>query len=254
MGKIKPYSHIKTNQKIFELLTSRDIIHQKIIDIGAGEGYFLEMLGDHLTKLYSVKPSTVLRACDLYPENFKYLQIPCDRINANGDLPYKDGEFDSVCCIEVVEHIEDQFHFVRELYRIARDGGRVFITTPNILNLNSRISFMYSGFAKLFYPVSLGSKDPVHKGHIHPISFYYLAYIFHWCGFKEIKVHFDRRKKSGFAWTVWLYLPIAVLHFFWRLRMKKRSPKIYEENKGVLKKLNSFDMLSCRTVILEGVK
>lgn len=251
---IRPYSHRKTNQKLFQLIAKTDIGNQKIIDVGAGEGYFLRLLGEHLKKNLAIPPSQVLRGCDLYPENFRYQEVTCDKIDANGDLPYRDSEFDTVCSVEVIEHIEDQFHFVRELYRIAKPGGRVFVTTPNILNINSRIRFMHSGFAQLFYPLPLSAKDPVHKGHTHPVSFYYLAYIFSYCGFREIKLHFDRTKKSAVAWIIFFYLPILICHCYFRFRMRRRNKKIYNENKLVLDKINSLNMLTSRTLIVEGVK
>ncbi len=106
------YSHRLTNQKAFELLTQGDISQQRILDVGAGEGFFCSLLGDYLKKRYSISPSKVLTACDLYPENFRYLDVPCDRIDLRTSLPYPDDSFDSVSCIEVIEHIEDQFQFV----------------------------------------------------------------------------------------------------------------------------------------------
>ena len=256
MQEIRPYSLPKTNQKLLELLAREDLGNQRIIDVGAGEGYFLKLLGEHLKSNYGVSPSKLLRGCDLYPENFKYQEVPCDKIDANEDLPYEDNEFDSVCSIEVIEHVEDQLHLVRELYRITKPGGRVFVTTPNILNIHSRIRFMYSGFPLLFGPMPLSSKDPVHKegGHIHPVSFYYLAYIFNHCGFRETKLHIDKRKKSAIALTVLFYLPILVGHSCFLLRLKQRDRGVYEENKLVLDRMNSLDMLICRTLIVEGIK
>jgi hypothetical protein len=37
---LRAYSHRKTNQKIFDLVASGDLTRQKIVDVGAGEGYF----------------------------------------------------------------------------------------------------------------------------------------------------------------------------------------------------------------------
>jgi len=113
---------------------------------------------------------------------------------------------------------------------------------------------MYSGFGLMFGPLPLSSKDPVHKGHIHPISFYYLAYIFSCCGFRKINLYFDRKKKSATALTMLFYLPILVCHSYFRLHLKWRARGIYKENKLMLDRMNSLDMLTCRTIIVEGVK
>lgn len=47
-------------------------------------------------------------------------------------LPFEDGEFDWVACLELIEHVashERQVRLLRELLRIARRG--IFVSTPN---------------------------------------------------------------------------------------------------------------------------
>lgn len=255
MENIRPFSHRKTSQKVLDILTAGDISQSKIIDVGSGEGYFAGLLGAYLKKRYAIDPAAVLKACDLFPEQFKYREVPCDRIDANGVLPYDENSFDVAVCIEVIEHIENQFHLIKELFRIVKPGGRVIVTTPNILNINSRWRFLHSGFGLLFSPLSLDSNDPIRLGgHIHPISFYYLAYIFHRCRFRQIKVYFDRKKKSGIFWTLLLYPLIWAGNLFFRLRIRRKNKNIYKENDELLRKINSLNMLVSRTVIVEGVK
>ena len=46
-----------------------------------------------------------------------------------------------------------------------------------MLNLNSRVRYLHSGFTVLFDPLLLSSDDPRHTaGHINPVPYYYLAY------------------------------------------------------------------------------
>jgi SAM-dependent methyltransferase len=44
------------------------------------------------------------------------------------DLP--DASFDCVICLEVLEHVDDPFAAARELQRILRPGGALFLTVP----------------------------------------------------------------------------------------------------------------------------
>ena len=255
MAHIKPYSHLTTNGRVLEILTREDIGRQRILDFGAGEGYFSAMLGEHLKNRCSTRPSDVLRACDLDPKLFKYSEVPCDGVGMELNLPYEDNSFDAVCSIEVIEHVENQFHLIQEFFRIVKPGGKAIVSTPNILNINSRIRFMHSGFGLLFNPLPFRQTDRAHlSGHIHPVSFYYLAYIFYQAGFRQVRLHFDRRKKSAAFWTVLLYSFIMVGHFGFRLHVSRKGRNVYEENKPLLDQVNSFGMLTSRSLIIEGIK
>jgi SAM-dependent methyltransferase len=157
--------------------------------------------------------------------------------------------------VEVIEHLEDQFHFVRELYRVVKPGGRAIVTTPNLLNVNSRLRYLANGFWLLFDPLSLSSTDPVHTaGHIHPISFYYLAYIFHRAGFRTVRVHFDRHKRSAMVWTALLSPLLLLGRLGLAARLRRKRPGVYEENAALLAAQNGWGMLTSRSIVLEGVK
>jgi SAM-dependent methyltransferase len=44
-------------------------------------------------------------------------------------LPLEDASFDVVLCTQVLEHVDDPAQAVRELYRVAKPGGRVLAAT-----------------------------------------------------------------------------------------------------------------------------
>jgi hypothetical protein len=160
-----------------------------------------------------------------------------------------------VLAIEVVEHVEDQFEFMRELYRVAKRGGRVFVTTPNLLNINSRLRYLHSGFWLLFDPLPLKSQQIVHlEGHISPITYYYLAYLFHRAGFSDVRVHFDRRKRSAVVLAALLAPFVAMGNALFHWRLRRKAPERYRENRALLRDANSWDMLTRRSIIVEGVK
>jgi SAM-dependent methyltransferase len=54
-------------------------------------------------------------------------------LDAVGDLrhiPFRDGAFDAVLCTETLEHLTDPQDVVREIARVLRSGGRLFLTAP----------------------------------------------------------------------------------------------------------------------------
>jgi SAM-dependent methyltransferase len=54
------------------------------------------------------------------------------RCDANKPLPFRDGTFDVVTALDVIEHIVETNTFVNELYRIVAPGGYLILDTPNL--------------------------------------------------------------------------------------------------------------------------
>jgi len=84
-------------------------------------------------------------AADIDPRLFCSEGISCEKADLNEDLPFENESFDFILCSNGVEHLEDPFHFVRECYRILRERGKLLVTTPNLLNLKSRVANAPSG-------------------------------------------------------------------------------------------------------------
>lgn len=47
-----------------------------------------------------------------------------------GAVPYPDGQFDLVCLLDVIEHVEDDLAALQKVQRLLKPGGRVLITAP----------------------------------------------------------------------------------------------------------------------------
>lgn len=53
------------------------------------------------------------------------------RCNLNKEsIPFEDGTFDAVVAGDVIEHLENPSHFLRECNRVLRSDGRLVISTP----------------------------------------------------------------------------------------------------------------------------
>jgi len=50
-------------------------------------------------------------------------------------LPFPDDYFDLLISCETIEHLPDPAKGVREFHRVAKPGAKLFLTTPNYLNL-----------------------------------------------------------------------------------------------------------------------
>lgn len=66
-------------------------------------------------------------------------------------LPVKDRTYDIVVCGEVLEHMEiDPMSMLGEVNRVLEDGGRLLLTTPNVVSSRG-ITRMLSGYEPYFY-------------------------------------------------------------------------------------------------------
>lgn len=72
-------------------------------------------------------------------ESFKTFNFSTDT------FPYDDNTFDVITNIEVIEHLENPYHFLREVARILKPGGRLILSTPNPLHIYNRLSFLLRG-------------------------------------------------------------------------------------------------------------
>jgi len=50
-------------------------------------------------------------------------------------LPFADDSFDVIVSCETIEHVPDVRMAILEMHRVTRPGGKLFLTTPNYLNL-----------------------------------------------------------------------------------------------------------------------
>ena len=126
-----------------------------LLDIGAGTGALSKKLQED---------GFNVTACDLSPHNFIPKQeISCRQVDLNDVLPYEDETFDYVVGAEVIEHVENPWHLMRELRRITKPNGIVVLSTPNLHNWYVRLFFLVT--ARLYNFLSSYEKI----GHITPV-------------------------------------------------------------------------------------
>ncbi len=239
--KLQIIAHEKTHRKVLQIFAGFPV-KGTLLEIPAGEGalaWQLSRLGYEVT------------AGDIDPMFFKVRSIPCIPLDLNKRFPIEDGRFEFLSCIEGIEHLQDQFHFIRECYRVLKVGGYLVLTTPNILNLASRLKFLLSGFYSLTpRPINEFSQVPVFD-HINPATYYQLRYMLHTQGFTitQVATDFYRRSAIGLC-----FLRPLIQMYSRRTMRKETDQQQRAANREIQKILASPAILFGRTLIIVAQK
>jgi SAM-dependent methyltransferase len=97
-------------------------------------------------------------------------------VDLNARWPFPDGAFDGVHLQEVIEHLENPAHVVRECARLLRPDGILVLSTPNILNAASRLRFFLTGFYQGrkrpgSYAIPTGDGDNLYMPSLHLLHY-----------------------------------------------------------------------------------
>jgi SAM-dependent methyltransferase len=219
------------------------------LDIGSGDGRLLKLISNS----YRLQQS----ACDYSNRFMKRPNLHVDVVDLNHErLPYPDAQFDLVTCVETLEHLENFREVFREIYRVLRSGGWAVITTPNILNLRSRLRFLTFGFYNMFGPLAVrGQKIHDTQGHINPVSWFYLGHALLKTGFSDLQLRFDHFQRRSMIGLALLYLPIYLMGLLALSRERRENIQaITPENESLVRQINTLDLLLGRTLIVAAHK
>jgi 2-polyprenyl-3-methyl-5-hydroxy-6-metoxy-1,4-benzoquinol methylase len=126
-----------------------------ILDLGGGAGHFARTLIEHFDYVHLIDFAPAIQS-----ERIIYSSG-----DLNESLPYSDASFDAVVALEVIEHLENPRHFVREIARILKVNGRCLITTPNQISLSSKFCLLLRGqfqhFQDSSYPAHITALLPI---------------------------------------------------------------------------------------------
>lgn len=123
--------------------------------------------------------------CDLVAENFRlHAKVPFSTINLNEPLPAElHQKFDCVVALEIIEHLENPRHLLRQCFKALRPGGLLILSTPNIEQPISLAQFIRTGEFRWFMPSHYKN-----DGHITPVPLSVLNRAFGEAGFVDVAV------------------------------------------------------------------
>ena len=97
---------------------------RRLLDVGCATGFFLEAARESGWDVYGVEPNPYM--ADFAQKNG--LNVRNETIEET-TLP--DSFFDAVALFELIEHVKNPLQIIEKVYQLLRQGGMVFIYTPN---------------------------------------------------------------------------------------------------------------------------
>lgn len=111
-------------RSILAYYKAAEIVSGDVLEIGTGVGYGVDVVAPAASTFTTIDKS-VPQFENSLPDNttFRQMSVP--------PLAFADESFDYVISFQVIEHIERDAEFVREVSRVLRKGGKFIVSTPN---------------------------------------------------------------------------------------------------------------------------
>jgi len=157
-----------------------------LLDAGAGESVYKRFFSNCNYK-----------AIDLAVGERRWNYANLDYVAPLHDMPIEDGTFDAVLCTQVLEHLEWPRESVKEMYRVLKPDGKLFMTVP------------------MAHPEHQGPHD------FFRYTSYGLESICKHAGFREIKI-----TPFGGRWVRWAYELPRGLSIFPPAGLRSNNPNV----------------------------
>jgi len=217
----------------------------RVLDIPAGEGALAARLA---------ADGFPVTAADLYPEMFCLDDVEIHSANLDNRLPFENASFETIVCIEGLEHIENPANAIREFSRLLVAGGTLVVSVPNIMNIEERFKWLLGGYTSHFKPLSQAARRRIATEsdypdevvlHVNPIGYTEVRFLLEKNGFELLAVHRDKPKANA-----WAFRPIAVA-----IRLVSQSSSKQKREERWADELNSDEvLLGGNTLIFEAGK
>jgi ubiquinone/menaquinone biosynthesis C-methylase UbiE len=228
-------SAVKHNPYLHDLIWAlmKELPRGSLLDIPSGPGYFALQAAEAGFDSVAAEIDETLHLF----ERLKYVSADMSQM-----LPFEDTSFDYVVSIEGIEHIENQFLFLRECYRVLKPGGRLFLTTPNVSSLENRLGFLITGVHENPPGPIRDDLENYYMAHINLIPFHRLETFLRFVGFNIDTLTTYRMRKGSLVLYPFVYL-------LGRLRYTATFWKHFGNKEEASKYRDIFEMYLSRPVL-----
>jgi SAM-dependent methyltransferase len=150
---------IKSDYRVHEV--AFDLVQERLgsgkslraLDIATGTGAFAQRVVDRFPG-WSVEVNDFEKQAMV--NGFKRHSVD---LNSQFRDSFAPGGYDLVVALEILEHLENPWNFLREVRKLLRDGGVLLLSTPNVDSILDRLIYLRDG-----HPVYFGERGYVNSG------------------------------------------------------------------------------------------
>ncbi|MEK6748503.1 MAG: class I SAM-dependent methyltransferase [Pseudomonadota bacterium] len=196
-----------------------------IVEIGAGKGALSQAMRARLDQQNIIYEYD---CWDIEPHqiNDHKLGFTCRYFDAQEEFDTT-KKYDIVIAVEIIEHIENPFHLIREFAKIGKMNSLLLVTSPNILSLPSRLRYFFIGCYDFFRRPY--NEYWLNMGHLNPINPLQLIYILRKNGFELNQL---TTNYGGIDSLILLpFTPFIALWSAWHYLARERSKGNKEQTK-----------------------
>jgi ubiquinone/menaquinone biosynthesis C-methylase UbiE len=200
---------------------------EKVLDIGCGVGKVVDLLCREGFEGYGadISKSSLQKASSDRLGKYSWLNSKA--------LPFSDNFFDSVGAFTVLEHVEDPAHFIGEMVRVTRKGGKLVLVCPNFLGLTNSYHWHTRGILRKIKNFFISLK----KG----LYFLFAPHRLHFDTMEpRIKQHIEPDDDAIIVTN-----PMDVLNELKKFRIERiyYSSMVYDCGEGMLQKVRDLPLL-----------
>jgi 2-polyprenyl-3-methyl-5-hydroxy-6-metoxy-1,4-benzoquinol methylase len=100
-----------------------------VLDVGCGSGYGCNIFSKSAQMVYGIDQSSeAIEYCSKNSNapNIEFIQMDGNKIELS-------QKFDVITTFQAIEHMDNLDHYIEQLLAATKPGGKIFITTPNVI-------------------------------------------------------------------------------------------------------------------------
>lgn len=160
---------------------ARHTSNSKVLDVGCGLGNYTSLFNINNNQVAGI--DIIDFRSDLFKKDFKFVKYD------GRNFPFPSQTFDTIICLDVIEHIKDDLFTAREIKQVLKPGGNILIATPNRNRLSSIFLKLIGRERRFPY---IGQADGIGGKSVHEREYAdkELAALFRNAGFNKIKIEY----------------------------------------------------------------